>query len=143
MAAPRYDTSRWPLVSITLSSIEMTDAELDHYLNWMDQLFERGSKFAVLLDYRQAPDMKAKRRQLIGERSRAAMERHPGQLVAFAFVISSALQRGIFTAILWLSRSGDTARVFAGLSEGETWLASRLQSVGLEPRAMSRAPRAS
>jgi hypothetical protein len=47
--------------------------------------------------------------------------------VAFAFIISSAVQRGVFTAILWVSRSADTTRVFSSPSEGEAWLTSRLR----------------
>ena len=131
MGAPRYDISRWPLVIVTLSQLEMSDAELANYLDWMDELFLRGGKFAVLLDYRQAPYLEAKRRQLIGARTKAALERYPGQLVAFAFIISSAVQRGIFTAILWMSRSAETTRVFSSLSEGEAWLSSRLRSAGI------------
>lgn len=131
MGAPRYDVSRWPLVVVTLSQHEMSDAELTQYLDWMDELFLRGGKFAVLLDYRQAPYMPAKRRQRIAARSKAALERHPGQLVAFAFIISSTMQRGIFTAILWMSRSGDTTRVFSSPSEGEAWLNSRLRGGGV------------
>lgn len=130
MAAPRYDLSRWPLVVVTLSRLEMSDAELTDYLDWMDGLFLRGGRFAVLLDYREAPAMPAKRRQLIGARSKAALERHPGKLVGFAFIVSSAVQRGIFTAILWVSRSGETTRVFASVSEGEAWLGARLRSAG-------------
>lgn len=143
MGAPRYDMSRWPLVVIAISKLDMTDPELADYLDWMDALFDRGGKFAVLLDYREAPNMNAKRRRLIGARSKAAIESHPGQLVGFAFIVSSVVQRGIFTAILWLSSGADTTRVFASLSEGERWLVSQLRGVGLEPGGAARAPRAS
>ena len=131
MAAPRYDTSRWPLVVVTLANVQMTDAEFATYLDWMDRLFLRRGKFAVLLDSRQAPPLAAKRRQTIGQRHKAVVERHPGQLVAFAFVISSAMQRGIFTAILWITRSADTTRAFSSLSDGEAWLISQLREAGV------------
>jgi len=131
MAAPSYDTRRWPLVVVTLSRFEMTDAEFATYLDWTDKQFARGGKFAMLLDCRQAPNLPAQRRQIVGERARAAIERHPGQLVGFACIISSAVQRGAFTAILWITRRADTARAFSSVSEGEAWLASQLRSAGL------------
>ena len=131
MGAPHYDTSRWPLVVVTPASDPMTDAEFASYLDWMDKLFLRGGKFAVLLDSRRAPPLPAKRRQIIGQRHKAVVDRHPGRLVAFAFVISSAVQRGIFTAILWITRGSETTRVFSSLSEGEAWLISQLRSAGV------------
>jgi len=131
MGAPRYDTSRWPLVVVTLSKLAMSEAEFSSYLDWMDQLFVRGGKFVVLIDSRQAPNLPAQRRQVIGERNKAIIQRHPDKLLAFAFVISSAMQRGIFTAILWITRSADTTRAFTSVSEGEAWLMSRLRSAGL------------
>jgi hypothetical protein len=131
MGAPHYDTSRWPLVVVTPAGEQMTDAEFASYLDWMDKLFLRGGQFAVLLDSRRAPPLAAKRRQIIGQRHKAIVERHPGRLVAFAFIISSAMQRGIFTAILWITRSSDTTRVFSSLSEGEAWLISQLRRAGV------------
>lgn len=56
--------------------------------------------------------------------------------MAFAFIISSGVQRGIFTAILWITRSTETTRVFSSMSEGEAWLISQ----GVKP-ASSRHPR--
>jgi hypothetical protein len=131
MAVPQYDTSRWPLVVVTPGPAQMTDAEFQSYLDWMDKLFVRGGKFAVLLDSRRAPALEAKRRQIIGQRHKAAVERHPGQLVGFAFIISSAVQRGIFTAIFWMTGSSDTTRAFSSLSEGEAWLMAQLRQARL------------
>lgn len=131
MGTPRYDTSRWPLVVVTPSTAPMTDAEFESYLDWMDKLFLRGSKFAVLLDSRHAPALEAKRRQIIGHRHKAIVERYPGRLVAFAFIISSTMQRGIFTAILWITGGAETTRVFSSLSAGEEWLISQLRTAGV------------
>jgi hypothetical protein len=41
------------------------------------------------------------------------------------------VQRGIFTAILWITRGSETTRVFSSLSEGEAWLISQLRSAGV------------
>ncbi len=129
MVAPRYDDSDWPLFRVSLPEAELSDADFAGLADTLDGLFLRGRRFAVLLDARSAPPLSAKRRQLLGERGEAAYARHPGMMVGFASVMSSPVQRGMFTAIHWLTRRNREVRAFSSVSEGEAWLSSRLRAV--------------
>jgi hypothetical protein len=126
MPAPRYDESRWPLFSVCLPQSDLDDGEFGAFLDKLDGLNQRMHRFAVLLDARAAPPLAPKRRKLIAARANAAQERHPGLMVGFAVVLSSPVQRGVFTAIHWLLRRSDATRAFATMADAEAWLSSRL-----------------
>ena len=128
MVEPRYDDSDWPLFRISMPEAELSEAAFATLVDTMDGLFLRGRRFAVLLDARLAPPLSAKRRQLLGERGDAAYARHPGMMVGFACVMRSPVQRGIFTAIHWLTRRNRHARAFSIVTEAEAWLSSRLRA---------------
>lgn len=128
MTAPRYDESRWPLVSVCLPQAELNDQEFDAFLDKLDGLFLRMQRFAVLLDARVAPALAPRRRKAVATRANAAQERHPGLMVGFAVVLSSPVQRGVFTAIHWLLRRSDNTRAHATLAEAEAWLLERLRA---------------
>ena len=127
MPTPRYDDSRWPLYRIILADEALSDREFDHFVATLDGLYERGQRYVVLLDARSAPPLDARRRQLLGERGKAINARKPERLSGVAVVLSSPLQRGIFTAIQWVARMHDRARAFATVAEAETWLLSKLR----------------
>jgi hypothetical protein len=124
---PRFDDSRWPLYRITLPDGALSDHEFDNFVATLDALYERGQRYAILLDARSAPPLDAKRRQILGERGKAISARRPERLSGFAVLLSSQLQRGIFTAIQWVARMHDRARAFATVGEAETWLLSKLR----------------
>jgi hypothetical protein len=125
MAAPIYDDSAWPLVRIRLPA-ELAASEFEASLDYIDSLFLRGQRFAVLLDVRDAPPLSAPQRKLVADRSNAMYARYPTRLAGMALMLSSALQRGIFTAIRWLIPRGYPTRAFAGTVEAERWLRAQL-----------------
>ncbi|HTV20922.1 MAG TPA: STAS/SEC14 domain-containing protein [Polyangiaceae bacterium] len=130
MTAPHYDDKDWPLFRATVPRTEMDDDEFMAFVTTLDELPLRGGKFAVLLDVRASPPLSATRRQLLGERGNASYARYPGAMTGMAIVMSSAIQRGIFTAIHWMMRQPQQVKAFASIGEAETWLRARLRESG-------------
>jgi hypothetical protein len=65
---------------------------------------------------------------MIAARVRENYERHAGLLKGLAIVLSSNVQRGIFTAVNWLARPLYPTAAFEGLSEAKLWLGGLIQS---------------
>lgn len=126
VVAPRYDESKWPLYRVYLPETALSHPEFLELLDTLDGLYLRAQHFGVLLDARAAPPLSAKERGLAAERGNNAEARYPGLLVGFAVVLSSPLQRGVFTAIHWLLKRSQTTRAFASTAAAEAWLSSRL-----------------
>lgn len=137
MALPEYDDKDWPLFRIVLPRTDLADEDFMAFVDTLDRLPLRG-RFAVLLDARVSPPLAARRRQILGEHGNAAFARYPGAMVGMGIVLSSALQRGIFTAIHWMMRQPQQVRVFGAPSDAEVWLRARLRESGA--RAMAPAP---
>lgn len=127
MAAPSYDDSAWPLFRVHLSPKPMNTAEFEHYLGSIDDLFLRGDRFAVVIDARDAPPHTPAERQEIARRMRASYGRYPHRLAAMGIVLTSALQRGIFTAITWIAGQTHPVRAFQTPEEAEVWAWERLR----------------
>lgn len=127
MPEPSYDDSEWPLFRVCLPKMAMSESEFLAYLTHMDELFLRGDPFAVVLDVRDAPPPTPKERQEIARRIRASHARYPARLVAMGIVMSSALERGIFTAINWLAGPAYPLRSFVTTGDAEAWLQQMLQ----------------
>ncbi|HTV21124.1 MAG TPA: hypothetical protein VMG12_20705 [Polyangiaceae bacterium] len=126
MAAPSFDDSDWPVYRIRLARFAMTEPEFFAYLKTVDDLFLRGDRFALAIDARDAPIHTPKERQEIAQHMRASHARYPYRLVAMGIVMSSPVQRGIFTAINWLAGPTYPTRPFRTMKEAEVWLREML-----------------
>jgi len=127
MAAFHCDDSHWPLFRISVTSSAMNDAEFMAFLATVDGLPLRGNRFAMLVDVRVAEPLSAQRRRIIGKHVEAFNARHPGAMVGTAIVMSSAIWRGVFTAINWLLRHPQKIRAFTTIAEAEAWLRAELR----------------
>lgn len=126
MPAPSYDDSEWPLFRIRLSRFAMSEEEFLAYLKTVDDLFLRGERFALVIDARDAPVHTPRERQEIARHMRASHARYPYRLAAMGVVMSSAVQRGIFTAINWLAGPTYPIRPFRAMRDAEVWLRQML-----------------
>jgi hypothetical protein len=126
MRVVQYDDSKWPLYRVSMSSVDMDDEEFTTLVATLDGLFMRRERFGILLDVRSAPVLSAKRRQTVGEHAKRTFELFPGRCVGIAVVLSTQLQRGVFTAINWFLRGTHPSRAFSTLLDAETWLDAEL-----------------
>jgi hypothetical protein len=124
--APTYDDSEWPLFRVRMPRVAMSEEEFFRYLKHVDDLFLRGDRFAIVIDVRDAPIHTAKERQEVARRTRASHARYPHRLAAMGIVMSTPLQRGIFTAINWLTGPAFPVRPFSTTKEAEVWLKEML-----------------
>jgi hypothetical protein len=126
MAAAIYDGSQWPLFRVRLPKEGMSEEEFRHYLDTVDALFLRKECFVLVIDARVAPLHTPKERQEVAERVRFSYEHYPRGMAAMAILLETALQRGIFTAITWLSPRTFPVRAFATQAKAESWLREAL-----------------
>ena len=128
MAGPRYDDSEWPLFRARMPATPLGHEEFAAWLEQLDCLFRRGERFALALDVRDAPLPTAIQRQEVAKLLRTWYARNPDRMAAQAVVMTSALQRGILTAILWLSGPTYQTRAFSAVPDAEAWLREMLLS---------------
>jgi hypothetical protein len=101
LSKTRLDVSRWPLAVFTAVG-EQTEADFEAYLADADGLLWRLEPHAVIFDARRAAPIGPKLRK----RQVEWLQRNDNLLrayrVATGMLMSSAIQRGVFRAILWM-----------------------------------------
>src|SRR5690606_17384926 len=90
------------------------------------RLFATEKRVALLIDARGAHPLNAVQRSAIAAVYRKAFEREPHGVVGVAVVLSSAVERGIMTAIRWASRTNLEAYAFATPEAAIAWLQEQL-----------------
>ncbi|HTV22560.1 MAG TPA: hypothetical protein VMG12_27920 [Polyangiaceae bacterium] len=106
----------------------MTPAELTACLDTLESFFARATPLTISIDTRGAPPPSARERQAIAARYRAWQREYPGQLAGLAVVLNSAIERGVFTAIIWAVGQGFPARAFGTPADAEAWLQAALKA---------------
>jgi hypothetical protein len=102
MSKTRLDDSCWPLVSFTAIG-DQTDEDFEAYLAECDSLLRRREPFGVIFDARRSTPIGPKLRK----RMVTWLSRNDALLgayvVANSIVMTTAIQRGVFRAILWMA----------------------------------------
>ena len=130
MPAIVYDASRWPLAVVTFTG-DRTEAEFDGYLRRMSEYVAREETFATVVDTTRSGGMPATQRRKQAEWMReneGALRRHSA---GTAFVIRSAVVRGVLTAILWMHPIAQEYVVVATQAEGVRWAREQLRKLGV------------
>lgn len=123
---PPIDDSRWPLAVVQWSG-EMEDATLNAFLVQMDAWLERGQRFALLIDSRDARGLSPEQRaRLLAHMKRQAAL--TSQLLVQAIVLQSLLQRTLFYGINLIFPNPFPSKVFAEVAPAEQWLLSMLRA---------------
>jgi hypothetical protein len=129
MSKTRLDDSRWPLVVFTAVG-EQTDAEFEAYLSDCDALMRRREPYGTIFDARRAAPIgpKLRKRQVQWlSRNDALLSAY---VVASGLVMSTALQRGVFRAILWMRPLPFPYSVETSLEGARRFVCSRLAERG-------------
>jgi len=123
------DVSRPSLLIVTPPSGTVTDEALESFILQFDAHICAGRRpYAVVVDLRQSHGLSPAQRQ----RLTRSMQAHEGHAAAgfpncgVALVFSSALLRGMLTAMLWMYKPRHESRVFSDLAEAEAWAQSRV-----------------
>ncbi|HTV19893.1 MAG TPA: hypothetical protein VMG12_14510 [Polyangiaceae bacterium] len=129
MSKTRLDDSRWPLVVFTAVG-EQTEAEFEAFLSESDTLLRRREPYGVIFDARRAAPINPKlRRRMVTwlARNEALLRFY---VVASSVVMSTALQRGVFRAILWMRPLPYPYSIDTSLEEARAFVCSRLAARG-------------
>jgi hypothetical protein len=129
MSKTRLDDSRWPLVVFTAVG-EQTKDEFEAYLADCDGLLRRREPYGVIFDGRRAAPIGPKLRMRMVEwlaRNDAMLRVY---IVANSMVLSTALQRGVFRAILWMRPLPFPYSVETSLEGARAFVCSRLTARG-------------
>ena len=127
MAAPSYDTSRWPIFQARMPVEGMLDHEFDAHVERLTRLLATEKRVGLSVDARDATPLNAKQRAVIAAVHRQAFQRDPNVLAGVAVVLSSAIERGILTAIVWAARTSFPTHAFATPESAFEWLQERLR----------------
>ena len=88
----------------------------------------------LLVDTRNAAPLDANQRRMIADEIEANQKRYPNGLLACAVVMTSAVQRGVMRAILWLTSPRFEMEPFSDVTEATTWLRSKIARAGRDKR---------
>lgn len=116
------DTTRFPLVVITLPPV-VTTANIDAHCARLDrELFSLG-RYAVVVDARRVDEgsFRAPMRKYAGETYAQHDVKFRRYCISESYVISSAMQRGLLTAIRWLQAAPWPTANFGTMEEAEAW----------------------
>lgn len=139
MGEPSYDRSEWPLLRIRMPAAGLSPSELDAHLEVLRALFSNGERFAFIIDARGAKPLEARQRQALGRLLKGSFVRDPLVVAGIGVVLSSALERGILTAVTWAAGRTYPMRAFATPEEAASWLRALLAPTS--PRERSHSPR--
>ena len=129
MPAIEEDESRFPLVVIRFNGVA-SDAEFEGYLDRQSARIARDQVNAIVIDARRAGATPAKQRR----RQAQWMREHAATLarwsVGTAFVIDSAMVRGLLTAILWVQPMPTPHVIVTTMEQAESWARAKLAERG-------------
>lgn len=117
--------AEWPVVHISWGAGEASDASVQQLLDRLVEYTKRGQRFAVILDARQGSGVSASQRKLFAEFLKTHAEALRATM-AVALVLSTSLQRGLVTAINWVSPSPMPQTVHATPQAAKKWCAAWL-----------------
>ena len=126
MPAPTYDRAAWPIFHVRLPRQRMSDADWHKHLEVIERLFQGRQRFALLIDALGAPPPFPKHRKVLGDKLRTWVSRDGERLAGLAVVLSSPMERGVFTAINWVVGQPYPNRTFSSVSEASLWLREML-----------------
>jgi hypothetical protein len=127
MPLPLYDRSHWPLFRVTMPKAGLDDRELEQHLQTVERAFLDGQRFALLIDARGAKPLLPKQRILLGRMLQRCFQRDPHVLAGLAVVLTSAIERGVLTAITWAAGRTYPLRTFETPEAAVSWLQAALK----------------
>jgi len=118
----RVDASAWPMVVNRTLAKELSNEQLSAALGAMDRLLNsRKDRFSIVHDYRGFGRFDAVQRKMVIEYGRINTLRTLARCAGIAFVMDSAVLRGLLTAVHWLQPPKTRTKVFADVNAAMRW----------------------
>jgi hypothetical protein len=131
-----FDEAAWPLVVVTCPE-QVADATVAPIVAFFDSLFERGERFALVVDtlpVKGVPGASWRKDITQWTRDARTLNNERKFNAGSAIVLSSGLVRGVFVALGWMWKPASPITVAATLREGVDWCCDRLSNSGV-PRS--------
>jgi hypothetical protein len=115
-----FESTSPPLVVVRLWG-RLSDDEFRAYLRGFENVMARGERVVVVIDARTAEPAPATQRRIQAEWLAAHDASIRAQLLGMAFVLSSAVQRAIITAVFWMRPLPCEHAVVATMHDALEW----------------------
>lgn len=126
------DDSRYPLLFVTFHGLPSED-EFERYLVRIDEIrIQRGGVTATIMDATRSRGATPKQRRRQAEWLKSNFAVLERTSAGTAFVIDSAIVRGVLTAILWVQPMPGPYTIVATVGEAERWAIANLSQRGLK-----------
>jgi hypothetical protein len=119
---PSYDESEWPILSVRMPPVALSDPDFVAHLDACSARYRRGEPFCMLFEMGDHPPLGAVRRRAVAERMAADARRYPGVMLGCALVVRSDVSQGGVTAINWVARPSYEFTAFRDVQEARAWL---------------------
>jgi hypothetical protein len=122
-----FDETDEPVMRMTYDGL-CNDEEWARHIDQMSEWARRGVSYAVVVDARKVGKVPATQRKGIIDwidRDRLHLK---ANCAGGALIFSSAVQRGLWTAISWVAPSPIPVKIFGDLAPAEAWLRHQLQT---------------
>ena len=123
------DEGRWPLVVVCWPAGPVTDAEIEELLRALSRYY--GRSHAVLHDGVRSTGLTANQRRRMAQHAATHDEEVRRWVLASAAVVTSAVVRGLITAVQWVAPSPCPFKAFSERAEAEEWLLQALRRAGV------------
>lgn len=130
------DDSRFPFIVVTFNG-PTTDESFEAYLQRLTDVSMRDGPKAFLFDATLSEGAPPSQRKRMAQWMMQDMRKARGGFACVAFVFSSAVSRGVLTAILWLAPLRLRHGIFAERKEAEAFCLAQIAA--REARAQARA----
>lgn len=126
----RFDVSMWPLVLITMPPVT-TPADIDYMQDCYEHVFGAATRHALIVDSTtiiRVPDATLRRQMKAFEDSRRPIIARKN--IGSAIIIQSAIVRGAYTALRWISPQPAPNKAFATIEEAARWCVQAIEDDG-------------
>jgi hypothetical protein len=126
----KFDVSMWPLVVITLPPVTTTD-DIEYMQRCYEHVFAAPARHALIVDTTsivRVPDAMLRQQMKAFEDSRRPIIRQKN--IGSAIVIQSALARGGYTALRWISPQPAPNKAFPTVPAATRWCVQGLEKDG-------------
>ncbi len=126
----RFDVSMWPLTVISMPPV-MAQADIKYMQDCYEHVFAAPTRHALIVDattFVRVPDATLRRQMKAFEDSRRPIIREKN--IGSAIIIQSAVVRGAYTALRWISPQPAPNRAFPNLREAAEWCVQGIEEDG-------------